>query len=812
MAIRSLRVLSAYLGRGAARRPAANINQTLIITLDPKAGVPPSNNPPVRIYLGTESAQFRAERAFVWSIERVRDPARRYEIHLMKDLAGFERRLWLTGFTNYRFAIPDLAGRQGRAIYNDADQIYLRDPAELFDLPMGDKGVLSINDHDTSVMLIDCARMAELWNNDTARHTKNRELEAQMRAAGLWGPLDSAWNARDAEYEPEHSHLIHYTTIHTQPWRPQPRDYVYGANPASDIWNRIEAEADAAGFQLFDATRPTPDFAAIHADGLETPARPKQHEVWRALIADVRAASGVEQCAYVGLESIDGLTAALGRPQVQWTALRPTDLSGMAVNGAVDLVLADSLAGLPDLDMPWLLDELFRRARFAVAVSIHLDERADRSAPADPDWWFQQLSAAGRRFTDRHWRLVVVQYNRLRPDTVYHWSGGRLLRDRPEVWVMRHVKTGHNSQAGGLADALGWPTEWQSAGRSTTSTLAALTASQLRLGAHGALQELTASWPDVVIASGWASALVARWVQRRSRGATRLILLGRRSGRTGETEDLAVVCRHFNLPPHPRQIETILPPCKALDARLAEARERWPDRYAETSGPNVAFLVGGNSAVHALNAETARSLGTQLQSQADAANASLAVLTSRRTPSAAATALQQSVAPETQFVAWNDTSRQENPYLGYLAGADILVVTGESESMLAEAIATGKPVYIAPLPLGRAGLRRRLADWVVHQANTNRYNARGSKRPQQGLQYLCARIVERRWLLPRRNTPELHNALIEAGVARFLDTQLVMWRPPAWHETEWLADRIKTLLTAPGFDHKTPALRATGND
>ena len=94
-------------------------------------GVVPSTKSPVRIFLGTEPAHYRAERVFIWSIERFRDPARIYEIYIMKELAGFNRRRWLTGFTNYRFAIPHFTGGTGRAIWNDVDQAYLSDPAEL---------------------------------------------------------------------------------------------------------------------------------------------------------------------------------------------------------------------------------------------------------------------------------------------------------------------------------------------------------------------------------------------------------------------------------------------------------------------------------------------------------------------------------------------------------------------------------------------------------------------------------------------------------------------------------------------------------
>ena len=120
-------------------------------------------------FLGTEPAQWRAERVFVWSVEQTRDPSRRYEITLMKSLPGFSRRGWTTGFTSYRFAIPALAGGTGRAIYNDVDQVYLRDPAQLFDLPLGEHGFLAVAPDDPSVMLIDCARMAPVWSLEAAR-------------------------------------------------------------------------------------------------------------------------------------------------------------------------------------------------------------------------------------------------------------------------------------------------------------------------------------------------------------------------------------------------------------------------------------------------------------------------------------------------------------------------------------------------------------------------------------------------------------------------------------------------------------------
>src|SRR6266498_5195758 len=95
-------------------RPPGTRAQPECVVLSVREGVAPSPKPPVRIFLGTEPAQYRAERVFLWSIKQVRDPGRVYEIYLMKELAGFDRRGWLTGFTNYRFAVLHFAGGAGR--------------------------------------------------------------------------------------------------------------------------------------------------------------------------------------------------------------------------------------------------------------------------------------------------------------------------------------------------------------------------------------------------------------------------------------------------------------------------------------------------------------------------------------------------------------------------------------------------------------------------------------------------------------------------------------------------------------------------
>jgi hypothetical protein len=241
----------AAIWRRPPERPPGDTATPDLLVLPARTANGSAERPPVRIFLGSEPAQARAERVFVWSVVQARDRDRRYEIHVMKDLAGFDRRRWKTGFTNYRYAIPHYAGFAGRAIYNDVDQIYLADPAELFDTEMGGKAVLSIDTRETSVMLLDCGRLEGLWSLQEAQTVaSHRYFRAKVASAGLWGTMSPLWNSRDHEYEPGRSKLLHYTILHKQPWRPFPAELRYEQNELAPIWNVMEREAVAADFHL----------------------------------------------------------------------------------------------------------------------------------------------------------------------------------------------------------------------------------------------------------------------------------------------------------------------------------------------------------------------------------------------------------------------------------------------------------------------------------------------------------------------------------------------------------------------------------
>ena len=68
-------------------------------------------------------------------------------------------------------------------------------------------------------------------------------------------------------------------------------------------------------------------------------------------------------------------------------------------------------------------------------------------------------------------------------------------------------------------------------------------------------------------------------------------------------------------------------------------------------------------------------------------------------------------------------------------------------------------------------------------------------RPQQGPEYLCARLIERGIVRPPRDLAALHQDLIRRGVAQPFTLSPANWQfGPALHEAGDAAGKVRTLL------------------
>jgi mitochondrial fission protein ELM1 len=260
------------------------------------------------------------------------------------------------------------------------------------------------------------------------------------------------------------------------------------------------------------------------------------------------------------------------------------------------------------------------------------------------------------------------------------------------VWVLADPRPGTANQALGIAERLGVkfrvvPLAWGTLARLPWPwpTLAGLDVA--------ARARIVPPWPKLVISAGRRSAPVALWLGRQGVRTVHAM----RPGFGAARFDLLVLGRH-DRPRPPANAMEIVGACHRVSAAvLAQAREEWAELAAPPS-PRVAVLVGGPVRGEGLDRETASRLIPRVLRRFP--EASLLVTTSRRTGAEATRLIEETLAgcPHHLF-RWGDPG--PNPYLGYLALADAIVVTGDSVSMLAEAAATAAPVFVATRERGR---------------------------------------------------------------------------------------------------------------
>jgi len=204
---------------------------------------------------------------------------------------------------------------------------------------------------------------------------------------------------------------------------------------------------------------------------------------------------------------------------------------------------------------------------------------------------------------------------------------------------------------------------------------------------------LSPLWPQLVISCGRRAAAVALGIQARA-PQTRFIHI----------QDPHIDSRHFDLVvamahdriTGPNVIKTRFALHAITSARLDEARQYFAPQFDDFPSPRVAVLLGGSTNKYRLRPPAMQEMILKLQQLLHYSGASLLITPSRRTGAENVALLKQAFASDERVYIYD--GREENPYMGMLALADAIIVTDDSVNMMSEAHATGKPLYLLPMP------------------------------------------------------------------------------------------------------------------
>jgi mitochondrial fission protein ELM1 len=353
----------------------------------------------------------------------------------------------------------------------------------------------------------------------------------------------------------------------------------------------------------------------------------------------------------------------------------------------------------------------------------------------------------------------------------------------PRIWLLIGDKLGDNAQVQVLADALGWPCEvrqvfpkpeWVLGKPSFQPGLEHL---DLERSAR-----LEPPWPDLILTIGRRPSMAALWVQDRSGGRTRIVLVGRPK-RWAERFALIVAPSQFRIPPRDNLVQLALPLMRVDPAKVAAAGETWRPRLAGMKRPLTAVLVGGETKPFRFDAEVAGTLLHELERIRARDGGSLYVTTSRRTRPEVVAALEAGLPQDALLYRWSPETGADNPYLGLLALADRFVVTGDSVSMMVEVASLGKPLAIFALPVGR-DLASRLRAGLGRLAGG-----------EGGLLGRLAHLLHRLGIAGyARDLGEIHRLLVDRGLAVRLGQPFRPASGPLADELGAVVGRIRALL------------------
>jgi mitochondrial fission protein ELM1 len=257
------------------------------------------------------------------------------------------------------------------------------------------------------------------------------------------------------------------------------------------------------------------------------------------------------------------------------------------------------------------------------------------------------------------------------------------------IWALIDDRAGNAGQVIGVSEAIGKAYQKKDIIYNSFIKLPNLLRGTSLIGLKNK-DNLLPPYPELVISAGRRCAPIARYIKKFNSKTKLVQIMSPDFGH--EDFDLIIMPEHDNYKPQANIITTIGSLHKLTDSLLQHEANQWQEKFSHLKKPYIVLLVGGSSKNGKFTSDHAKELGILANNLAKKTGGSLLITSSRRTGDEQRVILEQQLYVPYNFYYFGATG--PNPYLGYLALADYIIVTGDSVAMASEACFTGKPVYI----------------------------------------------------------------------------------------------------------------------
>ena len=259
---------------------------------------------------------------------------------------------------------------------------------------------------------------------------------------------------------------------------------------------------------------------------------------------------------------------------------------------------------------------------------------------------------------------------------------------RAAVWVLLGPHRGDNNQVLALAERLGLPFRTIRMDYKWFAHLPAVcrsvSISQLQSEAR---RQIGPPWPSLVLGIGQRSVPVARYIQRESGGFTKVVRVGDPMV-SHRLFDLVVTTTQYAVHQADNVIRLPVTITNRDHVRPNAFEARWLSAFPR---PRRLLVIGGKTSMWQFDPEVVTAAIRKLQRRVALEGGSIVAVTSPRTSPALVAAARETLGQAAVV------TEQFPRYGALLDDADEIHVTGDSVSMLSDAVASAKPVGLIPL-------------------------------------------------------------------------------------------------------------------